>query len=42
MLVKYNETWNKIKKTRSLKFHSILVYDETYINAKVREFHGVI
>ena len=37
---KYNETWDKIKETLNIKFHSILVYDEKYIKAKVREFNG--
>ena len=42
VLDKSNETWNKIKKTLNIKFHSMLVYDEKYIKAKVREFNGVI
>ena len=33
MLDKYNETWNKIKKTLKIKFHSILVHDEKYIKS---------
>ena len=37
---KYNEIWDKIKETLSIKFHSMSVYDEKYI--KVREFDGVI
>ena len=41
-LVKCNEIWNKIKKTLNIKFHSMPVYDEKYINAKVREFNGVV
>ena len=41
-LDKYNEIWDKIKKTLSIKFHSMPVYDEKYIKAKVREFNGVI
>ena len=41
-LNKYNEIWNKIKETLSIKFHSMPVYDEKYIKAKVREFNGVI
>ena len=35
-LNKYNEIWNKIKETLSIKFHSMPVYDEKYIKAKVR------
>ena len=42
VLDKCNETWNKIKKTLNIKFHSMPVYDEKYIKAKVREFNGVI
>ena len=30
---KYNETWNKIKKTLKIKFHSIPVHDEKYIKS---------
>ena len=39
---KYSENWDKIKETLSIRFHSIPVYDEQYIKAKVREFNGVI
>ena len=42
VLDKYNEIWDKIKETLSIKFHSAPVYDEKYIKAKVREFNGVI
>ena len=42
VLDKYNEIWNKIKKTLSIKFYSMTVYDEKYIKAKVKEFNGVI
>ena len=42
LLNKYNEIWNKIKKTLNIKFHSMPVYDEKYIKAKVKEFNGVI
>ena len=42
VLDKYNEIWDKIKKTLSIKLHSMPVYDEKYIKAKVREFSGVI
>ena len=41
VLDKYNEIWDKIKETLSIKFHSMPVYDEQYIKAKVREFNGV-
>ena len=39
---KYNEIWNKIKGKLNIKFHSLPVYDEKYIKAKVIEFNGVI
>ena len=42
VLDKYNEIWDKIKETLSIKFHSMPVYDEQYIKAKVRVFNGVI
>ena len=42
VLVKYNEIWNEMKKTLNTKFHSMPVYDEKYIKAKVRKFNGVI
>ena len=41
-LDKYNEIWNKIKNTLNIKFHSMPVYDEKCIKAKVREFNSVI
>ena len=41
-LVKYNEIWNKIKKTLDIKFHNMSVYDKEYIKAKVRELNRVI
>ena len=31
VLDKYNEIWDKIKKTLSIKFHSIPVYDKMRI-----------
>ena len=42
VLNKYNEIWDKIKTDLNIKLHSIPVYDEKYIKAKVREFNGVI
>ena len=42
VLDKYNKIWDKIKKKLSIKFHSMPVYDETYIKAKIREFDGKI
>ena len=35
VLDKYNEIRDKIKERLNIKFHSILVYDEKYIKAKV-------
>ena len=42
VLDRYNEIWNKIKRTLNIKLHSIPVYDEKYIKAKVKEFNGAI
>ena len=42
VLDKYNEIWDRFKETLSIKFHSMLVYDEKYIKAKIREFNGAI
>ena len=42
VLDKYNKIWNKIKEKLSIKFHSMPVYDKTYIKTKVREFDGKI
>ena len=42
VLDKYNKIWSKIKGGLNIKFHSMSVYDEQYIKAKVREFNGVI
>ena len=42
MLDKYNEIWDKIKETLSIKFHSTPVYEDKYIKVKLREFSGVI
>ena len=40
ILDKYNEISEKIKETLSMKFHSMPIYDQTYIKTKVREFDG--
>ena len=42
VLDKYNEIWDKFKETSNIKFHSMPIYNEKYIKAKVREFNGVI
>ena len=40
VLDKYNGIWDKIRETLNINFHSMPVYDEKYIKAKVREFNG--
>ena len=42
VLDKYNEIWGKIKEALNTKLHSMPVYDQKYVKAKVREFNGVI
>ena len=42
VFLKYNEIWNKIKKTLNKKFHSQSIYDEKYMKTKVNTFNGVI
>ena len=42
VLDKYNKICDKIQNKLNIKFHSMPVYDETYIKAKVREFNGAI
>ena len=42
VLNKYNKIWDKIKGKLNIKFHSMPVYDQTYIKYKAREFEGVI
>ena len=42
VLDKYNEIWDKIKGILNIKFHSMPVYDEKYMKAKVIEFNGAI
>ena len=42
VLDKYNEIWDKIEETLSIKIHSMLIYDGKYIKAKVRQFSCVI
>ena len=39
---KYHEIWDAIKNKLGIKFHSEPVYEHRYLNAKVREFDGVI
>ena len=42
VLDKCNAISDKIKGELNIKFHSMPVYDEKHIKAKVREFNGVI
>ena len=37
VLDKYNKMWDKIEEKLTIKFHSMPVYDKTYIKAKVKE-----
>ena len=39
---KYKEIQKVIKSKLGIKFHSEPIYEQKYINAKVREFDGVI
>ena len=42
VLIKYNEIWDKIKKTLNITIPSMPVYDGKYIKAKVKEFNRVV
>ena len=37
---KYNEIQDQIKEKLNIKFHSMPIFDEKYIKAKIREFNG--
>ena len=39
---KYEDIWNVIKNKLNIKFHSQPIYENKYLNAKVREFDGNI
>ena len=39
---KYNKSWDVIKDQLGIKFHSESVYEYKYLEAKVKEFDGVI
>ena len=39
---KYEDIWNVIKNKLNIKFHSQPIYENKYLNAKVREFDGSI
>ena len=40
--LKYNEIWNKIKKSLGIRFHSQPIYDDKYIKTKVKTFSSMI
>ena len=42
VLEKYKKNWDVIKNKLNIKFHSLPVYDKTYLKANVREFDGLI
>ena len=39
---KYLQIWNVIKNKLGIKFHSKPIYEEKYLNVKVKEFDWVI
>ena len=39
---KYEDIWDVIKNKVNIKFHSLPVYENKYLKAKVREFNGNI
>ena len=41
VLEKYEQIWDVIKNNLKIKFHSLPVYDQAYIKAKVKEYNGV-
>ena len=40
--LKYNEIWNKIKKSLNIRFHSQPIYDDKYMKTKVKTFSSMI
>ena len=42
LLEKYNEIWEKVKKSTKKEFDSEPVYNETYLKAKVNSYNGKI
>ena len=40
--LKYTEIWNKIKSLLNVKLHSQPIYDDKYINTKVKTFNNTI
>ena len=39
---KYEDIWNVIKNKLNIKFHSQPIYENKYLNVKVRKFNGNI
>ena len=39
---KYKQIWGVIKNKLGTKFYSEPIYEQKYLKAKIREFHGVI
>ena len=42
VLTKHNEIWDSLKRLISKKLRKKHVYDDKYINTKVRSFNGVV
>ena len=40
--LKYAEIWNKVKSILNVKFHSQPIYDDKYIETKVKTFNNTI
>ena len=40
--LKYTEIWKKIKKLLNTRFHSQPIYDDKYIETKVKTFSSII
>ena len=42
LLEKYNEVWEKVKKSLEKEFDSELVYIEKYLKIKIKSYNGKI
>ena len=42
LLEKYNEIWEKVKNRIKKEFDSEPVYNEKYLKAKIKSYHGKI
>ena len=40
--LKYTEIWNEIKKSLNTRFHSQPIYDDKYIETKVKTFSSMV